>query len=197
MRQRIEVKADIDSSTIIKIRKKVSGKQKGSTFERLICKKLSLLISKGEREDCFWRSAMSGGRATVQFNKGILNKSQAGDVTAIAKEGQWLTDHFVLEVKHYKDLNIPQSLIRNYGNLYSFWVRLKKDSKKYDKAPCLIARQNSFPILVITEIGKPLGFGRLFQPSPVISLHRWGAEIYLFEDYVKMQEQKKKRVRLE
>ena len=48
------------------------GKQKGGEYERTVCKKLSLWVSNGTRDDIFWRSAMSGGRATLQRKKGII-----------------------------------------------------------------------------------------------------------------------------
>ena len=50
--------------------RKGGGKAKGSSFERLICKELSLWITGGEHQDVFWRSAMSGGRSTVAMKKG-------------------------------------------------------------------------------------------------------------------------------
>ena len=62
------------------------GKQKGSGFERTICHELSMWISHGKHDDLFWRSSMSGGRATVMFKKGGQNRTQNGDITAIQME---------------------------------------------------------------------------------------------------------------
>jgi len=45
--------------------RKGGGKAKGASFERDICRRLSLWVSAGKQEDVFWRSAMSGGRSTV------------------------------------------------------------------------------------------------------------------------------------
>ena len=72
----------------------MNGKLKGGAFEREICVKLSKWVSYGERDDLFWRSAMSGGRQTVGFKKGINRKNQAGDITAIDPIGQKLIDSF-------------------------------------------------------------------------------------------------------
>lgn len=171
------------------------GKNKGSEFERVVCKKLSLLISKGQRTDLLWRSAMSGGRATIQFNKGESNKTQTGDISAIAAEGAFLVEKYLFELKFYKDLNIAQSVIRNYGNLHSFWIRLRRDANNFDKAPCLIAKQNHFPIIVITEIGKPLSLNQRMVP-PIITIHKWKAEVSFFDDVMSLHIPRK-RVRIE
>jgi hypothetical protein len=50
--------------------RKGGGKQKGSQFERDVCRELSLWVSHGKQEDVYWRSAMSGGRSTVAALKG-------------------------------------------------------------------------------------------------------------------------------
>jgi hypothetical protein len=55
---------------------------KGSSFEREVAKQLSLWWSGGERDDLIWRTAMSGGRATVRHRQGKRTAGQAGDLTA-------------------------------------------------------------------------------------------------------------------
>ena len=82
------------------VMRKGGGKEKGSAYERAICKRLSLYVSKGKRDDLFWRSAMSGGRATLQAKKGKKAQAQAGDITSIAAEGNKLTSTFMIECKH-------------------------------------------------------------------------------------------------
>ena len=80
-------------------KKSVNGKQKGSEFERYICKTLSGWASYGKRDDLYWRSAMSGGRATVQFKKNIKNTSQVADISCIDSAGEFLTDLCCIECK--------------------------------------------------------------------------------------------------
>lgn len=123
----------------------VNGKQKGNSFEREICTKLSLWITDGKHVDCLWRSAMSGGRATVA--KGTVR--QAGDITAVAPEGHILTDQFYIELKHYKELSID-CLIKGKGALISIWQTTQKESAKYDRIPVLIFKQNNWPIMFVT-----------------------------------------------
>jgi hypothetical protein len=130
--------------------RKGGGKQKGASFERSVCKQLSLWMSHGTREDLYWRSAMSGGRATVAARKGTRLTAQAGDITAIDPEGEPLTRQFLLECKHYKNLQFS-GLLNGTGELSKFWKKLKDDSDSYLKRPLLIARQNSYPTIAVMD----------------------------------------------
>mgnify|MGYP001577792191 CR=1 FL=1 len=120
------------------------GKQKGASFERLICKTLSLWVSKGKRDDLFWRSAMSGGRASVQFKKGVVNKTQSGDITAIDPLGAPLLNKFFIECKFYRDLHFPALLMEKEGKngAQHFWRICQEQAAKYKKLPMLIMKQN-------------------------------------------------------
>jgi hypothetical protein len=152
------------------------GKVKGGAFERYCCKRLSLFVTKGQRDDVFWRSSMSGGRATLQLKKDIINRAQSGDMTAIAPEGYELCDRCLFEYKDYADLNIAAGLLKGTGLLHKFWADTVKAAARYDKAPILIAKQNYFPPMVLC----PPGLG-LFRGSPLMSLHQWRADVYKFE----------------
>lgn len=123
------------------------GKAKGGEYERAVCKRLSLWMSRGLRDDLFWRSAMSGGRATLRFAKGAYNKSQAGDVTAIDSHGERLTSKFLIECKFYKDLRIlslllPQDDKSPKDTLADFWHQCSIDAGRAGRLPMLIAKQN-------------------------------------------------------
>jgi hypothetical protein len=122
------------------------GKQKGSGFEREICKKLSLWVSEGNSDDLFWRSAMSGGRATVRTKKGQKTASGQGDITAVTTEGNKLTDHFVIECKNMKTLGLD-SHVYGQGPLAEIWGKLKNETPK-GKKPILIFKENRRPILI-------------------------------------------------
>jgi hypothetical protein len=159
------------------------SKEKGSSFERLICEKLSLWVSKGESKSLFWRSSMSGGRATIQLAKGIKNLTQAGDISAIDLAGHLLLKHFVIECKHYKSLNIETSIIKRHGVLYQFWRQLRRDCKALGKQPMLIARQNNFPILLVTST---IGGSLCNIGTPILILPQWIAEVYLFEELIQL-----------
>jgi len=123
------------------------GKQKGSAFEREMCKKLSLWISDGKSDDLFWRSAMSGGRATVRRKKGRTTASGHGDITAVTPYGNILTDHFVIECKHYKDLGWS-AFIYGKGFVWDTWRKLVSNCEICNKEPFLILKQNTKPVIV-------------------------------------------------
>lgn len=122
------------------------GKAKGGEFERSVCKALSLWVSKGQNVDLYWRSALSGGRATVA--KGAVR--QGGDITAVAPEGHVLTDQFYLELKHYKKLSID-CFLKGKGPLLDIWNTTVKEATKYNRIPVLIYKQNNWPTIFCTS----------------------------------------------
>lgn len=124
--------------------KKGGGKGKGSGFEREICVALSKWITDGVHIDCLWRSAMSGGRATVK--KGLVR--QSGDITAVAPEGHVLTDKFYIECKAYKDIDL-NCLVTGKGTLLNFWMIASREAVKYNKLPMLIFKRNHWPIIAL------------------------------------------------
>lgn len=123
------------------------GKQKGGQFERDVCKRLSYWISKGTREDIFWRSAMSGGRATVHGMK----VRQAGDICAVAPEGHAFCNKFFVECKHVKKLGLDQFIVKDTGPLATFWKKAHEQASKRGLHTMIIARQNGWPIMVFYD----------------------------------------------
>jgi len=101
-----------------------------------------LWISGGENGAVFWRSSLSGGRATLSLKKDEKLKSQAGDVSAIHEDGMSFISLFLVECKHYNNLNIESSVLNRTGNLVSFWKKLKIEAETYEKSPFLVAKQN-------------------------------------------------------
>src|SRR3954464_4941724 len=154
------------------------GKSKGSSFERWVCKELSLWITDGKRTDCFWRSAMSGGRATVAHKKGV-DVRQAGDICAVAPEGAEFCDRWFIECKHVKDLNLDSFLIKKTGMLASFWKKCCQQAERHKRAPMLIARQNGWPTLLITYNG-------LFAGPKQVVVASGLCDIFLFTDILLM-----------
>lgn len=124
------------------------SKAKGAEFERLICKKLSKWITGGERDDVLWRSAMSGGRATVQIKKGMKAEAHAGDISSTHWLGSFLTETFSLELKAYADLGYTSSMTKRKGALITFWGQTVRDASLNNKLPMLIAKQNRQPTVI-------------------------------------------------
>lgn len=149
-----------------------AGKRKGSAFEREVCKALSLWVSHGKRRDIFWRTAMSGGRATISGG----DVRQAGDVSAVAAQGHALSDAWFIECKHYKTLKLAEFLLRGRGPLQKFWTAAKKEAAKYRRAPILIVKQNGWPALVVTQPDALLCFVEV-----ELATNRF-CSVYLFSD---------------
>jgi len=126
------------------------SKQKGAGFERFICKELSKWITNNQREDLFWRSAMSGGRATLYTDKSKVG-SQAGDISAIDSAGQWLVDRYFVECKFYAKIGLDSYLYSNKGTLAEFLREVSKQAKQYKKKFLLIFKENNRPITVISD----------------------------------------------
>jgi hypothetical protein len=124
------------------------GQKKGSSFERQICKALSLWVTNGKRDDIFWRSSMSGGRATIHAKKGRMHQV-VGDICAVAPEGYKLTNQFCIECKHIKDLDIASFILNNRGVLAKCWKQACKQAQEYFRQPLLIAKENNRESLVI------------------------------------------------
>jgi hypothetical protein len=122
------------------------GKAKGGNFEREICKRLSEWVSDGKSDDLFWRSAMSGGRATVRKKKNQETASGQGDITAVTPAGNILTDRFVIECKHLKSIGLDAH-VYGQGPLAGIWNKLKNETPK-NKKPMLIFKENRRPILI-------------------------------------------------
>lgn len=125
------------------------GKAKGAGFERKICKILSLWVSNGKSQDLFWRTAMSGGRATVHLRSNIMIR-QAGDICAVAPEGFPFADYWFVECKNVKDAGWASFFISNTGPLAAFWRKAKEEAKKHNRNPMIIIQARG-PILVITN----------------------------------------------
>lgn len=85
--------------------------QKGSRFEREISRQLSLWWTGGERDDVFWRSSQSGGRATQRAKQGKATYGAYGDITALDPIGEPLLKLFTLELKRGRSHGTLEDLL--------------------------------------------------------------------------------------
>lgn len=167
------------------------GKAKGGAFERLICVKLSKWVSEGDKDDLFWRSAMSGGRATVGAKKGVQRNAQSGDISAIAPEGHRLTNHFSIECKTYLDLALEGLLFEKKAGIVSFWKQTQRDALNSKKMPMLIAKQNRSPILLGLSSPALVFFNILMgAESKLAHYPRHDLHLYDFEMFLETVEMK-------
>lgn len=158
--------------------RKGGSKGKGSSFEREVCVALSKWLTNGKSIDVFWRSAMSGGRATVAKGK----VRQSGDITAVAPEGHILTDHLYIECKHLKDISLD-ALIKSKGTFINIWQKTIEEAEKYNKHPVLIFRQNHWPTMLCTSLG---GYDYLVLQPEHILIKSGGLHMLRFDSFLKI-----------
>lgn len=156
--------------------RKGGGKGKGSAFERETCVALSKWLTASKSEDVFWRSAMSGGRATVR--KGAVR--QAGDITAVAPEGHILTDNLYIECKHLQNITLD-ALMKGKGELINIWKTTEIEAAKYNRIPTLIFRQNRWPTVLCTT-DKGIDF---LQIRDIVLIQSRMLSFVKFDDFLK------------
>ncbi len=122
----------------------------GAKYEREICVALSLWVSHGESEDLFWRSSMSGGRATIAHRVGRSIKP-CGDICSIDPRGHALTDPFFIEVKHVSRVLLDRFLMENSGPISKFWKKAKQQAADHKREPMLIIKEKRRLTVVITR----------------------------------------------
>jgi hypothetical protein len=132
--------------------RKGGGKGKGSGFEREICKALSLWATKGMRDDVFWRSSLSGGRATVGRKTGKEMAHVAGDLCAVRPEGYAFAAKWFMELKSYKDLQVERFILEHRGTLWDFWQKARKEAVSHKKLPLMFLHQNQLKTFVLIDL---------------------------------------------
>lgn len=115
-------------------KKRRRGQGKGSSFERTICKQLSLWWTDGERDDIFWRTSGSGARATTRSKSGQGTKNQYGDVQATDPIGQPLIDLCTIEIKkgyrHHSFYDLLDKQERETEQPYRLFMQQAEDQQR-------------------------------------------------------------------
>ena len=125
--------------------RKGGGHAKGSDYERDVCRRLSRWVTNGEKDDVYWRSAMSGGMATRRKD---TDSFISGDICAVREEGFALLRIFVIECKRVNDLHLHTLPYDRQSNIFLFWRQACTQARRERRQPLLIARQDRFPELV-------------------------------------------------
>lgn len=144
--------------------------QKGSSFEREISKLLSLWWSEGERDDVFWRSSQSGGRATTRAKMGKATAGSYGDITALHVSGEPFTNFFCVELKrgYTKDTDVMALLDSKQKEpiLLQHWNQCERDRcaaeaahslviiKRDHMTTCVYVSTELFELLQANTLGK-------------------------------------------
>lgn len=153
----------------------MSGKNKGNTFERSICTLLSEWWTQDEsppRQDVFWRTASSGGRATQRGRKGKQTKNHCGDICATDPIGQPLIDVITWELKRgYNKDTIADLLDKPEGTAktaYEKWILQARESQKHAGSQSwaiIVKRDRRYPLVIIPSYFKMM-CGLLPDPLP-------------------------------
>lgn len=158
--------------------KKGKSKNKGSKFERLICKELSLWWTNGRREDVFTRTDSSGGRATQRSKKKKKTFGQYGDIQAADPIGQPLIDVCPIECKDgYASASIADLLDKEprhnpiYKQFIEQAIESTIESNENSKYWMIIARRRGRQVLIYVsnKLRRDLHIRRIdFYPSALI-----------------------------
>lgn len=122
----------------------MSGKGKGSAWERDVCKHLSKWVQGTEKPYLFWRQPLSGGLATISE----LNRDLSGDIRSISPKSEWWP--FSVECKNgYPKTSFWQHFknIKNF-NIKMFWIQCLNDAEKANKYPMLVYKKKNNKAIV-------------------------------------------------
>lgn len=183
---------------------RIDSKAKGSAFERLVCSRLSLWVSGGQRSNIFSRNVLSGGAFTVASGKGH-EVNLPGDIAASHPLAFDFLSLFMVEAKHRKDLALATFLWDMSGK--NFMARVYDQAfaqaAKVGLMPMIIAKQNHSPTIVLVPWAIGEAARALTFPAGMLayhSLHRDRVMLILFDQMlryvrpVKFLEQVKREV---
>jgi hypothetical protein len=129
---------------------------KGGQFERDISRTLSLWWTGGKRDDIFWRTSQSGGRATARRKAGraMQAKGTYGDLCAIDPIGQPLINVLSIEVKRgYSRYSIQDLIDGKPGSgVAEFIAQAKGDAEASGRTWMIIwKRDKREPVVIVPE----------------------------------------------
>ena len=112
---------------------------KGSDFERELCRRLSRWWTGGERDDIFWRTSQSGGRATQRSKKDLKTFGSYGDIAAVDPIGQPLMKMFTIELKRGSSYGTPGDLLdfKPINSKHPWVVCLEQAIRSHEQAGSL------------------------------------------------------------
>jgi hypothetical protein len=112
--------------------------RKGSQFERDLCPRLSLWWT-GDREDVFWRTDSSGGRAKRRARDGKATFGKHGDICAVDPLGLPLIRCITFEAKNGYPKDTFADLLEKSENAaeqeYEKWINQVQESARNAGTP--------------------------------------------------------------
>lgn len=150
---------------------------KGANFERSFCKTLSLWWSNRERDDLFWRSSMSGGRATIRGRQGKTTAGHCGDICSTHPMSAPLTNLITFELKSGYNKTAHVHTLMDIGKktkqqMYEAWIEQAVNAAERAGTPhwMLIHRRDGrepFCFIDYTLFQMLKNHQDLFIPEPV------------------------------
>jgi hypothetical protein len=139
---------------------KMAKSSKGAAFERTVCSQLSLWWTQDlnpPRDDVFWRTSQSGGRATERMKKNVTTAYSSGDVTFIDPIGQPFIDALMIELKrgYTSEIAILDFLDKSKGQpiLAKWWDKaVKEKTEAGRKYPMLIFKRDRHKICMLLSM---------------------------------------------
>jgi len=131
-----------------------SPKQKGSKFDLGICRILTAWITGAPQPEILWRTATSGGRATMGRKVGI-DVGMHGDIMSIDARSKWLTNNFFFECKSYSKIDFSL-ILEGKGNVIAWWNKAVTQAAQAKKWPLMIFKQNNSQTYIAGYFDMPL-----------------------------------------
>jgi len=155
--------------SMLKKKKKVNSRAKGSTFERQIAKLFNNRFNTTE----FSRTPGSGAFATTHTLPDYL-KIYGDLITPIKFK-------YCIECKKGYNKENLYSLYNHSSDTWNFIEQCQKDSDKCDKIPMVIFKQDRHPTLAIVPSNIP------YQATNFIEIYKESKvyRVYLFDDLLK------------
>jgi hypothetical protein len=160
----------------------VGSRNKGNQFERDMCRKMSLWISRGERTDLFMRNVASGGAFTMSLKRGSA-LGVGGDMMAVHPLAHAFLDVFLTEYKHWRALNFEAALWNNRGEFARVITKAEKQAQEAGRHCFIVAKQNfRAPILLM-----PNDIGVRCAAPGLVYHSLWNARVFacLLDDALK------------
>lgn len=133
---------------------------KGNKFERKMCKRFSLWWTSNKRDDIFWRTSQSGGRATERQKKNLKTAGGYGDMMANHETAKPFENTFLVEFKKGYDRDVGALILvdskQKEPTLLKWWKKNEKikteSSRKFGlvifernrRHPCIVMTTNLF-----------------------------------------------------
>ena len=129
---------------------------KGSNFERKMCKRFSLWWTDNKRDDVFWRTSQSGGRATERQKKNMKTAGGYGDMMATHEIAKPFENIFIMEFKKGYDKDVGVLILvdgkQKEPTLLKWWNKNEKIKTESNRKFGLIVfqRNRRRPCIVMT-----------------------------------------------